>query len=234
MWLSRSLCLSSRVLLVSFACVALGAPADAATLTVCASGCAYSDLQTALDAAQPGDTILLRAGETFVGHFRLPAKSNPSGAYIVVRSDAGFRVVSGGQQTGATGDPGANTDLMAVPRLIGRGGQWRTTPVIEAATGAHHYRLQFLDIDGVANQGWETLVELGNNSGAQSTLDSVPSEIVLDRVFIHGHPTKGQKRCLSLNGRNLEILNSYIVNCMNFSYDAQAIAGWRRRGIGSR
>ena len=64
----------------------------------------FTDFQQALDVAQPGDTILLRAGETFVGHFRLPAKSNPAGAYILIRSDApdgslppaGTRLVPGG------------------------------------------------------------------------------------------------------------------------------------------
>ena len=40
--------------------------AGATTRTVCASGCAYTDLQSAIDAAVFGDTILLRAGQTFV------------------------------------------------------------------------------------------------------------------------------------------------------------------------
>ena len=45
--------------------------ASAATLRVCKSGCTYTTLQLAIDAAQPGDTILLRAGETFVGNYTL-------------------------------------------------------------------------------------------------------------------------------------------------------------------
>jgi hypothetical protein len=40
--------------------------AGAATRTVCASGCADTDLQAAIDAAVFGDTILLPAGQTFV------------------------------------------------------------------------------------------------------------------------------------------------------------------------
>ena len=90
MRLSRYLSVSSRILLVAFALTGAAgvSPAGAATLTVCSSECTFADFQNALDAAQPGDTILLRAGETFVGHFRLPLKSNPSGAYILIRSDA--------------------------------------------------------------------------------------------------------------------------------------------------
>ena len=42
-----------------FVVAAASRPASAATLTVCASGCAFADFQLALNAAQPGDTILI-------------------------------------------------------------------------------------------------------------------------------------------------------------------------------
>ena len=56
------------------------ASASAATLTVNAGG----NLQAAIDAAKPGDTILLQAGATFTGSFKLPAKSGTT--YITIRS----------------------------------------------------------------------------------------------------------------------------------------------------
>src|ERR687898_3193567 len=65
----------------------LAASAQGATRTVCASGCMYTNLQPAIDAAQPGDTILLRAGETFAGPFVLRNKPG-SNAWIEIRSDA--------------------------------------------------------------------------------------------------------------------------------------------------
>ena len=37
-------------------------------------------------------------------------------------------------------------------------------PVIGTDPGAANYRLMFLDIDGGAQEGYETLVGLGNNS----------------------------------------------------------------------
>lgn len=58
------------------------ASGSAATLTVNAGG----DLQAALNAAQPGDEIVLAAGARFVGAFRLPPK--PSGPVITIRSSA--------------------------------------------------------------------------------------------------------------------------------------------------
>ena len=209
----------------------LPSAASAATLTVCANGCAYADFQLALNAAQPGDTILLRAGETFVGNFVLPAKGAADAPAILIRSDAPDSALPGAEtRLIPAGFPGANTPLTVLARLRGVGGGYKNTPVLGTAASAHNYRLQFIDIDGVAQEGWGTLVELGNNSSAQTTLDVVPYGIVLDRVFIHGHPTKAQKRCIALNGRSLEVLNSYVVACASYEIDSQAIAGFNGPG----
>jgi len=60
-------------------------PLAAADLTVCASGCAYSTMQTAIDAANPGDTITLPAGATFASDpFTL--KKKPGAEWITIRS----------------------------------------------------------------------------------------------------------------------------------------------------
>lgn len=136
--------------------IAAGGRASAATLTVCASGCAYSDFQLALDRAQPGDTILLRAGETFVGDFVLPAKAGSEGPSILIRSDAADTAVPReGTRLVPAGYAGGNTSLAVLARLRRVGGQWRTTPVLQSAPGAHHYRLQFLDIDGSLRRAGE-------------------------------------------------------------------------------
>ena len=77
----------SRIaILTLISCLSVAGIAGAATLRVCASGCTYTGLQQAVDAAQPGDTILLRAGETFVGHVTLRKKSGTTD--ILIRSDA--------------------------------------------------------------------------------------------------------------------------------------------------
>ncbi len=220
------------VLCACFAITLAGSTrASAATLTVCASGCAYADLQLALNAANPGDTILLRAGETFVGNFVLPNKSGSNTAPILIRSDASdSSLPASGVRLVPPGFAGANVSLSQLARLKGVGGGYKTTPVLQTAPGAHNYRLQFLDIDGVAQEGWGTLIEWGNNSSAQSTLDVIPYGIVLDRVYAHGHPAKGQKRCISLNGASLDVLNSFVSACAAVEIDAQAIAGFNGPG----
>nr|MBA2301465.1 hypothetical protein [Acidobacteriota bacterium] len=225
----RSSCIPTGLLLLG-ALLSFPSTTFAATLTVCASGCAYTDLQRALDVAQPGDTILLRGGETYVGHFVLPAK-NQWGADIVIRSTApGVTFPGPGVRLVPDGYPGSNTHRSSLARLIGRGGQWKTTPVLAAAPGAHGYRIELVDIDGVMQEGWYTLLEIGTNNSLQTTLQSVPSDIVLDRVFVHGHPVKGQQRCVGLNGRNVDVLNSYIVSCASFAVDAQAIGTFNGPG----
>ena len=110
------------------------------------------------------------------------------------------------------------------------GGGYKTTPVLQTEAYAHNYRLQFLDIDGVAQEGWGTLVEWGNNSDAQTSIEVIPYGIVLDRVYVHGHPAKGQKRCIALNGASLDVLNSFVSACAAVEIDAQAIAGFNGPG----
>ncbi|MDQ3418965.1 MAG: hypothetical protein M3541_09310, partial [Acidobacteriota bacterium] len=199
--------------------------AGAATLRVCASGCQFSDLQQAIDAAAPGDTILLRAGETFIGNVILPSKP-ASSAWITIRSDAadsqlpadGVRLIPGGK-------PGANTSRSLLARLVGSGGALKSTPVVMTAPGAHHYRLMFLEIDGTGNIGYETLISLGQDNALTTATD-----IVIDRVYAHGHPEKGQKRGIALNGVRMDVLNSYISEIMAVNADSQALAGYNGAG----
>ena len=218
----RVLCSTVLVLL------AVATIAEPATRRVCASGCQYSDVQQAVDAASPGDTILLRAGETFTGHVVLRRKSGD--ARIVIRSDApDSELPAPGVRLVPSGRPGANTPVSRLARLRGRGSNWRTTPVVKTEPGAHHYTLRFLEIDGTMQDGWETLVSLGDNS-LQTTVALAPRALVLDRVYVHGHPYKGQKRCLALNSASTDILNSYFANCKHFTVEAQAIAGFNGPG----
>lgn len=60
---------AAAVLFVQLFCS--NATADAASITVPSGG----NLQAALDAAQPGDTVVLPAGTRFVGQYRFPAKA---------------------------------------------------------------------------------------------------------------------------------------------------------------
>jgi hypothetical protein len=212
---------SRLAILTLISCLAVAGTARAATLRVCASGCTYTGLQQAIDAAQPGDTILLRAGETFVGHVTLKKKSGTTD--ILIRSDAADSELPPAGTRLVPSTRGGTVALSKLARLKGRGGTYKSTPLIVTEAGAHNYRLQFLDIDGVAQEGYETLVALGNNT-TQTSTSLAPSKITFDRVYIHGDAVRGQKRCLALNSASTSILNSYFADCKHFASDSQAIA----------
>lgn len=57
-----------------------------ATITVCASGCAQTTLVGAWNAASPGDTIVLKSGETFASYNFLPWKSWSAVPIIITSS----------------------------------------------------------------------------------------------------------------------------------------------------
>ena len=217
---SRLTCVFPCLILLAF-----GATSSAATLHVCASGCEYTKLQAAIDAASPGDTILLRAGETFVGPFILKAKPS-STAWITIRSDAADSVLpADGVRLIPSGKANANTSRSLLPRLLGQGGALKTTPVIRTDPGAHHYVLKFLEVDGSANLGYETLIALGDDKTSTPAHD-----LVVDRVYAHGHQYKGMKRGIALNSQRTDVLNSYICDIKAVNADAQAINGYNGAG----
>ena len=130
--------------------IGLAADAVAATTTVAAG----ADLQAALNAAQPGDVLVLQAGARFVGQFRLPP--NATGPVITIRSSATLpqrRI--------------APQDANLLPTLA--------SPVISAVldgTGAANWRLDGIRFESVSNGQGDVIV----------LQDS--TNIYLDRILI--------------------------------------------------
>src|SRR5437660_12224875 len=62
-------------------------PSQGSSVTVCSSACTYSDLQAAVNAVQPGTTIMVDPSFPFSGTLTLPAKAN-TGARVVIRSSS--------------------------------------------------------------------------------------------------------------------------------------------------
>jgi len=186
-------------------------PIDAATIAVPAGG----DLQAALHKALPGDIILLQAGATFVGNFVLPKKSGTS--YITIRSSApdgsfppaGYRI-----------DPRFASLL---PKLRSP----NTASVLMTATGAHHWRLQFLEFRANSG-GYGEIIRLGSSSERSSA--NQPHHIILDRVYVHGDPKLGSKRGIALNSGDTTIVNSYFSDIKAVGQESQAICGWNGPG----
>jgi len=175
------------------------------------------DLQDAIDRAQPGDTILLAPGATYAGSFELPAKGGTS--HITIRSGASDSSLPG---------PGVRLTPQYAPSLAKIQGGIAGMPAFTTKPGAHHYRLQFLEI--VNTYAANDIVQLGDGSRLQDTAAEVPHHLEIDRCYIHGNPTYGQKRGISLNSASTTIVNSYISDIKSKQEDAQAIAGWNGPG----
>jgi hypothetical protein len=197
------------------------------------------DLQAALDAAKPGDAIVLEAGAVFAGPFTLPAKAGSG--WIVVRSSA-----PGLPPPGTRVGP-SHAPLM--PKL-----EAHSAPALSAAPGAHHYRLVGLEIrpgrNGLPSLGglrhafrlWRagmdagaaaalhtdlTLVQLG--AGRQGSAQ-VPHHIVIDRCYLHGDAARGARRGVALNARDAAVIDSHLADFKAVGVDSQAILGWNGPG----
>ncbi|HSK08751.1 MAG TPA: hypothetical protein VK911_04190, partial [Vicinamibacterales bacterium] len=119
--------------LVLLALLVPASPRAATTITVGAG----DSLQAAINAAQPGDVILLAPGATFRGNFALPNKG-PGTQFITIRT--------GGTDPnlpapGARVGPG-HASLLATIRSSNTMTALRTEP------GAHHWRLELLQFAG--------------------------------------------------------------------------------------
>lgn len=186
------------------------APAGAATIAVAAGG----NLQQAINNAAAGDTIALAPGAIFTGSFTLPAKSGNAVITIRTAGDSGL------PGEGVRISP-ASAGALAIIRAGG------TAPAIRTAAGAHHWRLMLLEVQGV---GGGDIITLGDGSSTQTSLSQIAHDLVVDRLYIHGDATKGQKRGIALNSASTTITGSYISDIKLVGQDSQAICGWNGPG----
>lgn len=174
-------------------------------------------LQAALNAAQYGDTIVVKAGETFTGNFVLPQK-NGTGE-IVIQSSRISELPEGKR---------VNPSQAALfPKLQ----TTNTEPVIATAAGAHHYRFQGIEFStDSSTKAVYDVIRFGEGRREQKTLEAVPHHLVIDRSYIHGFDTQDVQRGVALNSAETTISNSYISDIHGVGYDTQAIAGWNGPG----
>jgi len=188
--------------------------ASAATRTVNAGG----DLQAALNAAQPGDTIVLQAGATFTGNYKLPAKSGTS--FITIRSS-----------TADSALPAAGVRITpSYASKLARIQSNQTGAALKTVGAAGYWRLQFLEFTPAVSNASANLVEFGAGDSSQSTLSTVPQHLVVDRCYFHGTATWSQRRGLALNSGDTQVLNSYFADFHGVNEDTQAIASWNGPG----
>ena len=174
------------------------------------------NLQAALNAAAAGDVIHLEAGAEFVGNFILPVKSGD--APIVLRSIPSTLL------------PGAGVRIQPQHAyLLARVRSGNVSAALKTAAGAKNWHLEYLQF-GPNQNGYGDILQIGDGSAAQNTLDKVPHHLTLAHVYIHGDPLLGQKRCIALNAAHVTIRDSYVAECKGVDQDTQAIGGWNGPG----
>jgi len=170
---------------------------------------AGASLQAAVDAAQPGTRLILQKNATFEGPIVLPPKSGAD--YIYVETEDFL--------TPGRVDP--KTEALAKIVTVG------AHPAVIAGPGSHHYR--FVGVDCLApSQAIDTLVLLGDSESPD--LAAQPHHIVLDRCWVHGDPTLGGKRGVSLQGGYQAVVDCHVSDWKGVGQDTQAIAGWNGAG----
>jgi hypothetical protein len=174
------------------------------------------DLQAALNAAQPGDVVLLWPGAVYTGNFILPVKDGNT--YTVLRTGGTSRSLPA---AGARVTP-AHAPLLA---RIQSPNEW---PALATEAAAHHWRVELIEFPGTAT-GTGDIIALGA-SASQSDVSQMPHTLILDRVYVHGNPVLGQKRGIALNSAATQIINSHISDIKAVGQDSQAIGGWNGTG----
>jgi len=195
-------------------------PADTGRRVTVSSG---AELQQALDAASAGHIILLATGVTFspprgADSFVLRNRHLAPGQWIVVRSaDAAFNADGGVPPNTRVSD----ADAASMARIRAT---TTNAPAIRTEAGASGYRLIGLDIGAESSvQQLTNMVELGN--GSDVTVDTEPSDIVIDRCFIHGNDTGNFRRGVMMNGARLAVVDSHVSNFHDANTDSQAVGG---------
>ncbi len=175
------------------------------------------NLQSAINGAQPGDTIEVEAGAVFVGPFTYPSKVGD--AYVTIKSSRLAELSESSRVTPA------QSHLM--PKLVSPG---RGEAAFQTLAGAHHFRLLGMEImPQDASATTFALIVLGNDS-TQTTFEKVPHHIQVDRSYVHAWPDQTLKRGVELNSAHTDITNSYISGFKSKGQDTQAICGWNGPG----
>ena len=182
-------------------------PAPGSTVLVSAGG----NLQSALNAAECGQTISLQAGATFSGQFTVPALACDDAHWIIIRTSSpdsalpaeGSRITP--CYAGVASLPGrpsfacpSTKNVMAKIVFAGTAGE----PIL-LASGANHIR--FLGLEITRSSPGKVIYDLvlPQNGGPVDHL-------VFDRVWIHGTAQDETVRGIALSGTtNVAVVDSF-------------------------
>ncbi len=172
------------------------------------------DLQAALDAAQLGDTVTLQAGSVFTGNFIARPKVG-TGSITIQTSSTELR-----SRVGVRVSPADAPKMAAIVAPF-------TLAGIDFSFGGSHYKMIGIEIRPAPGVYTFDLVRIGT---FETQLSQLPTDIEIDRCYIHGDPIVGGKRGVALNGIGVTIQNSYFDQFFDLFQETYAIGGWTGPG----
>jgi hypothetical protein len=174
------------------------------------------DLQAAIKAAQPGDILVLEPGAIFQGNFALPKKVG-----------AGWIVLRSGALDDKLPPPGTRvTPSLAsvIPKLVSP----NSDPAVYTEPGAHHYR--FIGIEFAPGPAVKEIYSIVAFGGEQTSNAEIPTDLILDRCYVHGQPGTMSRRGVLLNGTSSAVIDSHVSEIHAAGSDSQAILGYNGPG----
>lgn len=173
-----------------------------------------------------GDTINLPPLVTIAAQVALPVVVNWNGtpcsaatAYVTLQTTP-----SGSQPTAGTRTNPSYAPYLAIIQPTG-GNQ------SALLLGAHVNGWKFINLSLQATTA-------ASREGASITIGSdtepvaanQPTDIIMDRLLIQGHPTLATRRGVADHGQTTQLINSYLDNFKHASQEAQAYASWNGPG----
>ena len=185
-------------------------PSPGATIRVASGG----SVQAALDQAQPGDRVVVACGARIAEEVHWRKNGT---AWTTLMSDCPL--------------PPEGTRMDSV---TGKTLAWIESPTVNAALtadlGSGHLRVIGLRLSNSPAMGTvNSTVLLGSAGTDQNQLSLVPTDIILDRIYINVPDTQDDRRCISLQSARSAVIDSWIANCKS-AFDAQAITSTNSPG----
>ena len=104
-------------------------------------------------------------------------------------------------------------------------------PALDTQPGAHNWIISGIEFGASGGKTIDELIKLGRGNSEQSTLESVPHNLLLDRCYVRGQKSSlTSKRGIALNSSKTTIQNCYISDFHGNGFDTQAICGWNGPG----
>lgn len=175
------------------------------------------NLQTAINNAVAGDTLILEAGAEFVGSFSLPVKAGSS--YITLRSSLLSNLPENVRVS-----PSNVSSMSTIRTNVNNG------PAVFTSGAAHHYRFQGIEFETtLANASDGGVVRLGSNP-KETSLSQLSHDFDFDRCYVHGQAGQNVQQGFVINAQDATVRNCYVSEIHYIGTDSQAILSYNSPG----